>query len=54
MADGKRRMQSLGSTMIGFWQRIPVVIRTLVSGFLVTEIGIIAWRLSNDEQNYSL
>jgi membrane protease YdiL (CAAX protease family) len=38
-----RKPQAVDSTVIGLWQRLPVVIRALVVGFVVTEIGIGAW-----------
>jgi membrane protease YdiL (CAAX protease family) len=31
------------STVIRFWQRIPLLIRAVVIGFLVFEIGVVAW-----------
>ena len=43
MTDVERQIQSLDSAMAIFWQRIPVLIRALVSGFLIAEIGIAAW-----------
>jgi membrane protease YdiL (CAAX protease family) len=39
-------MQYLSSTLVGFWQRVPVAIRAIVTGFLVAEIGITAWMAS--------
>jgi membrane protease YdiL (CAAX protease family) len=38
-------MQSAGTVNIRFWQRIPVVIRAIVVGLFVFEIGVVAWVL---------
>jgi len=46
MENTNTRMQYLGSTLVGFWQRVPVAIRAIVTGFLVAEIGITAWMAS--------
>lgn len=43
MTDLERQTQSSGSAMIRFWQRIPVVIRAIVSGLFVSTIGVFAW-----------
>jgi membrane protease YdiL (CAAX protease family) len=46
MQNTNTRMQCLGSTLVGFWRRVPVPIRAVVTGFLVAEIGITAWMAS--------
>ena len=38
-----RQMQSSGTVIIRFWQRIPVVIRAIIVGIFVFEIGVVAW-----------
>lgn len=43
MTDLDRQMQSSGTAFIRFWQRIPVVIQTIIVGFFVFEIGVVAW-----------
>lgn len=43
MTDSTRKSQALGSAIIRFWRRIPVVVRAIVVGLVVTEIGIGAW-----------
>jgi len=40
------RMQPVGSALSGLWRRVPVVIRAIVAGFLVAEIGIMTWMAS--------
>jgi membrane protease YdiL (CAAX protease family) len=35
--------QSTEGTLRSLWQRLPIVIRAIVVGFLVFEIGIVAW-----------
>ena len=37
------RTQASESGIVRFWRRVPVVVRAIVLGFLVTEIGIMAW-----------
>jgi membrane protease YdiL (CAAX protease family) len=37
------RMQLVGSALSGFWRRVPVAIRAIVTGLLVAEIGIMTW-----------
>ena len=46
MENTNTRMQRLGSALSGFWQRVPVAIRAIVTGFLVAEIGITTWMAS--------
>jgi len=43
MADVTRKQQAMDPAIIRFWQRIPVVIRAIVVGFVVFEIGVGAW-----------
>jgi membrane protease YdiL (CAAX protease family) len=43
MIDLTRKPQAVYSTITGLWRRIPVVVRVIVVGFVVTEIGIGAW-----------
>jgi hypothetical protein len=43
MTDAKRQTQSLGSTLVRFWQHMPLLIRALISGLLSAEIGIAIW-----------
>jgi membrane protease YdiL (CAAX protease family) len=43
MIDLTRKPQAVYSTITGLWQRIPVVVRAIIVGFVVTEIGIGAW-----------
>jgi len=43
LTDLTRKSQAIESAVSRFWQRLPVVIRALVVGFLVAEIGIGAW-----------
>jgi hypothetical protein len=43
MTDLDRQMQSSDFAMIRFWQRIPLVIRAIVSGIFVSTIGVYAW-----------
>jgi membrane protease YdiL (CAAX protease family) len=43
MADRTGKPQAMFSTMIESWQRLPVVVRAILVGFVVTEIGIGAW-----------
>lgn len=38
-----KQMQPSDSAIVKFWQRIPVVIRAIVVGLLVAEIGIVVW-----------
>jgi membrane protease YdiL (CAAX protease family) len=40
------RMQHIGSALSGFWRRVPVVIRAIVTGLLVAEVGIMTWMAS--------
>jgi membrane protease YdiL (CAAX protease family) len=46
MENTNTRMQHLGSALSGFWQRLPVAIRAIVTGVLVAEIGIATWMAS--------
>jgi membrane protease YdiL (CAAX protease family) len=39
-------MQHIGSALFGFWRRVPVAMRAIVTGFLVAEIGIATWMAS--------
>jgi membrane protease YdiL (CAAX protease family) len=39
-------MQLVGSALSGLWRRVPVVIRAIVTGLLVAEIGIMTWMAS--------
>lgn len=43
MTDLTRESHTIDSAVSRFWQRLPVVIRALVVGFLVAEIGIGTW-----------
>lgn len=43
MTDLDRQRQSSGTVIIRFWQHIPVVIRAILVGFFVFEIGVVAW-----------
>jgi membrane protease YdiL (CAAX protease family) len=43
MTDSNRQPQSVGFAIIGFWQRIPVVVRAIIVGVVVFEIGVGAW-----------
>ena len=43
MTDWIRKPQAVDSTIIGLWQRIPVVVRAIVVGVVVFEIGVGAW-----------
>jgi membrane protease YdiL (CAAX protease family) len=43
MTDVAKKPEAVDSTIIRFWRRIPVVIRALVVGFVVFEIGVGAW-----------
>jgi membrane protease YdiL (CAAX protease family) len=43
MTDLTREPQAVDSGIIRFWQRIPVVVRAIVVGFVVFEIGVGAW-----------
>ena len=40
------RMQLAGSALSGFWRRVPVAIRAIVTGLLVAEVGIMTWMAS--------
>lgn len=46
MENANARMQHLGSALSGFWRRVPVAIRAIVTGVLVAEIGITTWMAS--------
>jgi membrane protease YdiL (CAAX protease family) len=46
MTDIRRYAQSVGSTMVRFWQRMPLLIQAIVTGVLVAEIGITMWMAS--------
>jgi len=46
MNDSDKTTQHSDSAILGFWKRIPVVIRAVVAGLFVAEIGIIAWLAS--------
>jgi membrane protease YdiL (CAAX protease family) len=46
MENTNARMQHIGSALSGFWRRVPVAIRAIVTGFLVAEIGITTWMAS--------
>jgi membrane protease YdiL (CAAX protease family) len=43
MTDITRQQQSVDSAVIRFWRRIPVLIRAIVAGLVVFEIGVGAW-----------
>lgn len=43
MTDITRQQQAVDSAIIRFWRRIPVVIRAIVVGVVVFEIGVGAW-----------
>jgi hypothetical protein len=43
MTDLVGRSQAADSGIARFWKRIPAVVRAVVLGFLVTEIGVISW-----------
>lgn len=43
MSDFDRQTCSSDSAIIRFWQRIPLVIRAIVSGIFVSTIGVYAW-----------
>ena len=43
MTDLDRQIQSSDSAITRFWQRIPLVIRAIVSGIFVSTIGVYAW-----------
>jgi len=43
MTDLNRKTQILDSAIIRFWRPTPVVIRTIIMGFMVLEIGVGAW-----------
>lgn len=43
MTDLDKQMQPSGSAITRFWQRVPVVIRAIIIGLLVAEIGIVIW-----------
>jgi membrane protease YdiL (CAAX protease family) len=43
VTDLTGKPQAMGLAVSRFWKRLPVVIRALVVGFLVAEIGIGAW-----------
>jgi hypothetical protein len=45
MSDLDKQTQFSDSTIIRTWQRIPVLIRALVSGAFVTAVGVEAWLL---------
>ncbi len=45
MSDFDKQTQFTDSLMIGYWQRIPVLIRAIVSGVFVQSIGVGAWVL---------
>ena len=46
MENTNARMQPVGSALSGFWRRVPVAIRAIVTGLLVAEIGIMTWLAS--------
>lgn len=46
MENTNSRMQHLGSVLSGFWRRVPLAIRAIVTGVLVAEIGITTWMAS--------
>jgi len=39
-------MQGIGSGLSGLWRRVPVVIRAIITGLLVAEVGIMTWMAS--------
>jgi membrane protease YdiL (CAAX protease family) len=43
MTDVAKKQQAVDSAIIRFWRRTPVVIRAIVVGFVVFEIGVGAW-----------
>jgi membrane protease YdiL (CAAX protease family) len=46
MSDLDKPTQFSGSPIIRFWQRIPVLVRAIVSGAFVEAVGVGAWVLS--------
>ena len=46
MSDLDKQVQVSDSPIIRFWQRIPVLIRAIVSGVFVGSVGIQTWLLS--------
>ena len=46
MENATTRMQHLGFVLSGFWERVPIAVRSIVTGFLVAEIGITIWMAS--------
>ena len=45
MSDLNKRSKTSDSGVIRFWQRIPLVIRVIIIGFIVFEIGVVTWVL---------
>ena len=45
MSDAERQAQASGSALIRLWHRVPVLIRALVVGLLVSTIGSLGWPL---------
>jgi membrane protease YdiL (CAAX protease family) len=45
MSDLEKRTQSSDPAIIRFWRRIPVLIRAIVLGFLVSTVGVFAWQV---------
>ena len=46
MSDLNKQTQSSDSPIIRLWQRIPVLIRAIVTGAIVEAIGVGVWVLS--------
>ena len=45
MTDSDRQPQSAEAGVIRFWQRVPVLIRAIVLGSVIFEIGVVAWAM---------
>lgn len=45
MTESDRHPHSSGSGIARLWQRAPILIRAIVVGFVVFEIGVVAWAM---------
>jgi len=45
MTDSDRKPLSLAASIVRFWQRVPVLLRAIVLGFVTFEIGVVAWAM---------
>lgn len=45
MTDSDRQPQSSDTGIASLWQRVPILIRAIAVGFVVFEIGIVAWAM---------